>query len=47
MLDLIQEGNLEFMRTLDNFRGKSLDDFSVFATAYIENSISEAIARSK
>jgi len=47
MLDLIQEGNLGLMRALDNFSGSSLDDFSVYATAYIQNSITEAIARSK
>jgi len=47
MLDLIQEGNLGLMRALDNFKGSSLDDFSVHAATYIENSITEAIARSK
>lgn len=47
MLDLIQEGNLGLMRALDNFRGSHLDDFSAYAAAYIENSISEAIARLK
>jgi DNA-directed RNA polymerase sigma subunit (sigma70/sigma32) len=47
MLDLIQEGNIGLMRALDDFRGNRLDDFSSFAGAYIENSISEAIARPK
>ena len=47
MLDLIQEGNIGLMRALDIFRGDRLDDFSSFAAAYIENSISEAIARPK
>jgi DNA-directed RNA polymerase sigma subunit (sigma70/sigma32) len=47
MLDLIQEGNLGLMRALDNFQGNRLDDFSSYAAAYIENSISEAIARPK
>jgi len=45
MLDLIQEGNIGLMRALDNFGGNHLDDFSLFAAPYIENSISEAIAR--
>jgi DNA-directed RNA polymerase sigma subunit (sigma70/sigma32) len=46
-LDLIQEGNLGLMRALDDFEGNSLDDFSGFATAYIESSIRDATARSK
>jgi RNA polymerase sigma factor (sigma-70 family) len=46
MLDLTQEGNLGLMRALDNFRGSRLDDFSAYAASYIEDSISEAIARS-
>lgn len=47
MLDLIQEGNLGLMRVLDNFRGNSLGDFSVFATTYTESFITQAIAGSK
>ena len=47
MLDLIQEGNIGLMRALDNFRGNCLDDFSSFAASYIENSISEAVAKPK
>lgn len=47
MLDLIQEGNLGLMRALDNFRGNSLGDFSVFATTYTESFITQAIAGSK
>jgi DNA-directed RNA polymerase sigma subunit (sigma70/sigma32) len=47
LLDLIQEGNLGLMRALDNFSGTRLDDFSAYAAAYIEESISEAVARSK
>lgn len=46
LLDLIQEGNLGLMRALDNFPGTRLDDFSAFAAAWIEGTISEAIARS-
>jgi len=46
LLDLIQEGNLGLMRALDNFTGTRLDDFSAYAAAWIEDTISEAIARS-
>jgi DNA-directed RNA polymerase sigma subunit (sigma70/sigma32) len=46
MLDLIQEGNLGLMRAIDSFPETLLDDFSGYATACIEDAISEAITRS-
>lgn len=47
MLDLIQEGNLGLLRALEKFPGTHLDDFSAYATSYVEGFISDAIARSK
>jgi len=47
MLELIQEGNLGLMRALEKFPETHLEDFSAYATSYIEGFISDAIARSK
>jgi RNA polymerase primary sigma factor len=47
LLDLIEEGNLALMRAIDAFPQSGRSDFSVYATGYIEDAISSAVARSK
>jgi DNA-directed RNA polymerase sigma subunit (sigma70/sigma32) len=46
-LDLIEEGNLALMRAIDTFPQSGRSDFSVYATGYVKDAISSAIARSK
>ena len=46
-LELIQEGNLGLFRALEKFPETHVNNFSAFATPYIEGFISDAIARSK
>lgn len=47
MLELIQEGNVGLMRALERFPKTHLDDFSAYASSYIEAYISDALARSQ
>lgn len=47
MSELIQEGNLGLMRALEKSPETHLEDFSAYATSYIEVYISDAMARSK
>jgi len=46
MLDLLQEGNLGLIRAVDHFSKNHEGDFSAYAATCIEESISQAIARS-
>jgi DNA-directed RNA polymerase sigma subunit (sigma70/sigma32) len=46
-LELIQEGNLGLMRALENFPETHLDDFSAYATSYIQRFIADALGKSK
>ena len=45
VLDLIQEGNVGLMHALERYSGSDLDDFSAYATSFIERFIAEGTSR--
>jgi RNA polymerase primary sigma factor len=47
MLDLTQEGNIGLMNAIRSFAKTPIGDFSDHAAAYIEDSITKAIGKSK
>jgi len=47
VLELIQEGNVGLMRAVKKFPETHLNDFSAYATSYIEGFISDAVRQSK